>query len=139
MSNTALQFKGARSKSRTQQHFKDEVNINTIMRKARRSGVLPYKGDKESHFQDLTGCTDYLEAQNRVIEIKQKFSELPANIRNKFKNEPDAILKYLQDPKNADEARELGLLRQFTKEEIDEQNLAKAAAEEAAKPAPEKE
>lgn len=124
MSKYALKFKGARSKSRTQQHFKDEVNINTIMRKAKRSGILPFKGPEDSVFQDLTGITDYKESLDRIIAIDQRFQQLPANIRSKFGNNPDAILKYLQDPNNEKEARSLGLLRPLTHEE----ELARKAA-----------
>jgi len=116
MSKYALLFKGKRSKSRTQQHFKNEVNINTIMKKARRTGVLPVK-DQDSYFQDLTGVTDYKSSMDRILEINQKFDALPAVIRNKFGNDPDQILKYLQNPENEGEARKLGLLRELTYEE----------------------
>ncbi len=139
MSKHLLKFKGARSKSRTQQHFKDEVNVNTIMKKARRTGVLPYRGPEDCIFQDLTGTTDYLEAMNRVKAIDRQFQELPANIRNKFGNNPDAILKYLQEPKNEKEARTLGLLRPLTAEEsearrasVEAENKANYEAKKAA-------
>lgn len=133
MSKHALKFKGARSKSRTKQCFKDEVNINTIARKIRRSGVLPFKGPEDTIFQDLTGVTDFKEAMDRVTSIQQTFDSLPAVIRTKFGNNPADILKYLQDPKNEEEARNLGLLRPLTREEMKARDDAAAAAEAAAK------
>jgi len=136
MANNALKFKGARSKSRTQQHFKDEVNVNTIMKKARRSGVLPFKGPEDCIFQDLTTVTDYKEAQDRIIAINNKFNELPANIRSKFGNAPEKILEYLQDPKNEEEARQLGLLRPLTEQELEAKQASQPAAPAPEQPAP---
>ncbi len=58
------------------------------------------------------------------------FNDLPSNIRNEFSNNPQAFLEFVQDPKNAGRAKELGL-------ELSPQAAAAAAASEpqdAAKP-----
>lgn len=115
MSKYALKFnpKDARSRSKTQQNFRDTVNVNTIMKKAHKTGVLPVLGDIP-HFADYSNVTDYQDSLNKVMAIDVLFAELPSGVRTKFGNDPDAILKFLNDPKNDAEARKIGLIRPLT-------------------------
>lgn len=129
MSKYALKFKGARSKSRTQQNFRDDVNVNTIMRKARRTGVLPVKQPVENYFQDLIGYEDYHTSLNKIMAIDKLFAQLPAKCRNKFKNDPAEILTFLQDPKNKAEAQEIGLIRANTHQENIDDGIIKVDAD----------
>lgn len=116
MSHALMFDQGERSRSRTQQHYREIVNVNTIMKKAQKSGVLPVV-NQESYYAEIPTSYDYKKMLDRIISIDQKFNALPADVRSKFGNDPDQILKYLKDPKNEKEARELGLLRKLTLEE----------------------
>lgn len=133
-----LMFKGPRSKSLTQQQFKNSVNINTIMAKAKKTGVLPVRTN-QPYFGDFSIVTNYKEMLDKVLAIDELFMQLPSKVRNKFANNPEEILTFLQDPKNEDEAREIGLLRPLTREERIERREAEQAAQAApttAEPAP---
>jgi len=46
----------------------------------------------------------------RVQELQGQFAGLPAKLRKRFSNNPENMLRFLEDPKNAGEAVKLGLL-----------------------------
>jgi len=48
---------------------------------------------------------------DRVMKIGQSFRELPAEIRNRFRNDPEELLRFTENPQNRDEAIKLGLIR----------------------------
>lgn len=104
-----------RSRSRTQQHFREQVNINHIMKVARRTGILPVKAGQPL-FGDFTGCIDYHDSMNKIVEIDQTFGKLPSEIRKRFKNDPGALLEFLNKDENYKEACELGLTEWPSKE-----------------------
>lgn len=59
---------------------------------------------------DFSDLTDLHTMQHRVLEAKWAFMELPSHVRERFENEPANLLDFLDDPGNAHEAAELGLL-----------------------------
>jgi len=54
---------------------------------------------------------DYQSAANAVIAANQSFAALPAKIRNRFNNDPAALLAFIEDDANAEEAYALGILK----------------------------
>lgn len=90
----------------TQQHFGPECDINNIMKRydmvEDSAYVPPMAGD-------FTQVPDFLEAQNIVIQARDQFASLPANIRGRFENDPAKFLAFVHDAKNQDEAVQLGL------------------------------
>lgn len=99
--------------SRTKQSFKDEADINKRMARYRKTGFLtdPLKvSNRQAFFADVCAAGDYMEQQNRVIEINKEFARLPSEIRNYFKNSPKELLSFLDDPENRQEAIDMGLL-----------------------------
>src|SRR5580765_5072286 len=64
-------------KSLTQQHFKDECDINEIVRRFGLTGKLP-ENVKAPQYGDFTGLSDYQTALNAVIAADEAFMELPA-------------------------------------------------------------
>lgn len=91
----------------TQQHFKEEVDINNIIARFKRTGNLP--PGVENQYGDISSM-DFLEMQNAVVAMKVRFGSLPAKTRDKFMNSPEAMLRFIEDPDNHTEARKLGLL-----------------------------
>lgn len=95
----------------TQQQFKDEADINNIMRKYGNDPVafnaLTRKGGV---YADFSKITDYHGMLQEVAEAQDAFASLPAQLRSRFENDPGKLLGFLQDPKNYDEGVELGLL-----------------------------
>lgn len=95
--------------SLTKSEYRDECNINNVIARALRTGVLP--GVKqEALYGDFTEVTDYATAQVKIAEAKSEFEQLPSHIKEKFDNEVTTLLDWMDDPANEDEARKLGLL-----------------------------
>lgn len=90
------------------QSFADECNINKIMAKFQRTGVLVHYAKHAPQYQDVPAI-DYLEALNVVADASSMFEELPSTIRAKFENDPARFLEFVQNPKNLEECRKLGL------------------------------
>ncbi len=96
-------------KSMTDQSAKDEVNINKILEKYDRTGVLTNINKSTPLYDDVSDVTSYKEAIDRVQETKERFDELPSELRAKFENDPLQMLEYLTNPENHDEMVKLGL------------------------------
>lgn len=101
-----LHFEGA---GRTKQSFREECDINTIMRRYQSTGVIDPRMFREGVFADATG-QDYQEAMLFIADAKAQFLDLPAEIRSRFENNPSKLLDFVHDPKNRDEAVQLGFL-----------------------------
>jgi len=95
--------------SRTQQHFKDETDINNILRQFNVTGLLPQKA-LSPRYGDFTGIGDYHGALNQVIAAEGEFMTLPAQLRARFNNDPQELIEFLNNPENKDEAQKLGLV-----------------------------
>lgn len=97
--------------TRTQQHFKKETDINTIVERFGVTGELPLKEKMPQNGDFSEAVTDYQTALNMVIQAKAAFGELPAKTRARFHNNPQELLAFLEDPENKEEARKLGLVK----------------------------
>lgn len=95
--------------SRTKQEFKMECDINEVIRRWTKTGILPPPRAPEK-YGDFTEVNDYQSAINHVKEADQAFSELPAHMRSRFNNSPAELLEFLQDDANGPEAVELGII-----------------------------
>lgn len=96
--------------SRTKQAHKAECDINQIMARYLRTGVIDAQQRHAPRYADCTGL-EFQAMQNQLIATKNMFNELPAQLRDRFDNDPAAFLTFVQDAKNLEEARELGLLK----------------------------
>jgi len=103
--------------SRTQQHFKDECDINYILRKFNVTGQLPLNG-VQPQYGDFSGITDYQSALNAVMAAQDSFLALPAKIRARFQNDPALFVEFASDEANKDELKALGLLREDTAQAV---------------------
>lgn len=100
-------------KTMTQQNFKDECDINSIMSKYQDSGFLvdPLKlRTRKPQFGDFTAVPDYQTAQNIIVEGREAFEALPSRIRKYFNNDPALYLAFVSDSNNLDKALEMGLV-----------------------------
>lgn len=99
--------------SLAQQHFKEECDINHILKQFNITGQLP-QNPLSPRYGDFTGISDYHTALNRVIAIDDEFMQLPANIRARFENDPEQLIAFLDDENNRKEAEDLGLVVKTT-------------------------
>lgn len=96
--------------SLTQQHQKDEADINTILKRFAITGELP-TGVRMPVYGDFTGITDYQSALNAVNEANEAFAQMPADIRKRFNNDAEQFVAFCSDDANREEAEKLGLVR----------------------------
>ena len=94
--------------SLTQQQFKEESDINTIVDRFMKSGVLPTPVNMPQ-FVDFEGIFDYQTAMNAVRSADEQFMRMDAKIRARFNNSPQEFLAFFADPANTEEAIRLGL------------------------------
>lgn len=95
--------------SLTEQTHANAANINSIMKKFNRTGVLP-NPVSEGVYGDFSTATDYHDAQNRILQAESQFMDLPSHVRTRFDNDPGKLFEFVNDPDNAEEGREMGLL-----------------------------
>lgn len=96
--------------SMTEQHFKDECDINNIVARFSETGVLP-QGNRQPLFGDFEHFpTDLAASMAMYDEAHARFMELDASIRKQFDNDPAQLLAFLNDPNNREEAIQLGLI-----------------------------
>lgn len=98
--------------SRTQQQFRDQVNVNSIMAKYKKTGLIDHVRDNPGTYSDMTQIGSYQDALQKVINAQQTFETLPSNLRQKFGHDPQQLITFLSDDKNYDEAVQLGLVIQ---------------------------
>lgn len=94
--------------SLTQQQFKEEADINTIVDRFMKSGVLPTPAVMPQ-FMDFEGQFDYQTAMNYVRQADENFMRMDAKVRARFNNSPQEFLEFFANPENTQEAIRLGL------------------------------
>lgn len=99
-------------RSLTKQAFKEECDINSIMRRFERDGILAHYNTYRGDYGDFTECPEYHEAQNKVLAANEMFLTVPAKIRERFANDPARFLEFVQDKKNLPQMREWGLAKE---------------------------
>lgn len=92
----------------TKTSFKKECDINEIMRRFQTKGVIDHYAARAPEFIDVPAL-DYQDGLNIVAAAQENFAGLPSSIRAKFQNDPANYLAYVEDPKNLEEMRTLGL------------------------------
>lgn len=99
-----------KDKSLTQQHLAADTDINAIIRKFEKTGLVTHVTEKVARYGDFTNIPDYQTSLNLVRAAEQQFMLLPADMRERFDNDPSKMVEFLSDSKNRDEAVALGML-----------------------------
>jgi phage internal scaffolding protein len=94
--------------SLTQQQFKEESDINTIVDRFMKTGHLPEPASMPQYV-DYEGAFDFQSAMNVVRQADENFMRMDAKVRARFHNSPQEFLEFFANPDNADEAVRLGL------------------------------
>ncbi len=95
--------------SMTQQHFKDETNINLILAKYAKTGLIDHVNKYGGHYADMPAEDDFHAAMSLVTNAQSMFADLPSGIRANFENDPGQFLDFVDNPDNREEAIEMGL------------------------------
>lgn len=98
--------------SLAQQQFKDATDINNIMKKYVRTGVIDHVNRFEAWYGLVDGQT-FTESMFTVANAQNMFNELPAAAREKFDHDPAKFLDFVKDAGDGSKDQmlsELGLL-----------------------------
>lgn len=98
----------------TQQHFKDAVDINNILAKYRKTGIMEHVKLAKERYGDFTELGEYAVHLDKVAKAQQAFESLPAELRNQFKNSIPGFFEYIQQPENHDQCVEWGIFEKPT-------------------------
>lgn len=96
--------------SRAQQHFKEESDINVLVRRFNLTGELP-KGVRVPTYEDFSESYDFHTAANLLAEANEAFMRMPARVRmDRFNNDPAAFVAFVSNDENRSEAEKLGIV-----------------------------
>ena len=98
--------------SLAQQHMAEECDINYIVERFGVTGQLPESPVYAPTYGDFTGIGDYRSALDAVSQANDAFMSLPANVRERFDNDPALFVDFCSstDPQDRSLAIELGLI-----------------------------
>lgn len=114
--------------SMTNQQFKEECDVNNILAKYKRTGLLSHVSRTQGQFGDFSTLEDYQTSLHKVMKAQESFGLLPSEVRNKFQNDPGKLVDFLADSKNDEEAYKFGLKIKPVVEDSMEMAFAKALA-----------
>jgi phage internal scaffolding protein len=86
-----------------------ETDINLIVKRFGVTGELPMNRRVPLNLAYYENV-DYRECLDAVRNAERAFGDLPATIRERFHNDPGALVQFMNDASNLDEARALGIL-----------------------------
>lgn len=75
-----------------QQQFAQEVDINEIVHRFGITGATPF-GGAQGVYGDFTGITDYESALAKIKDADARFMKLPAEVRDRFANDPAMLIR----------------------------------------------
>lgn len=94
----------------TQQQFKEESDIMTIVNRFRKTGILGDPARVQKAFYGDISSLDYMTMLNFINDSRHVFMGLPSAVRKRFQNDPYQLVRFLENPDNRAEAERLGLL-----------------------------
>ena len=95
--------------SLTQQHFAQEADVKNIIKQYDRTGLIANVNRGVAKYGDYSEVNEYAENLRMVQAAQASFMELPAEIREKFGNDPGNFFEFATDPKNHEAMVNLGL------------------------------
>lgn len=98
-----------------------DTDINTIVKRfnAGDNSVVRTTG----FFADVSDAGSLADAMERVRKAHEEFEALPSAVRDRFGNDPHALLEFIADSSNDDEAVRLGLKVRSVKEKTLEEKI----------------
>jgi len=94
--------------TRTQQQFKEECDINTIVRRFGVTGQVPTTLAPPLQ-GDFVDALDFRQSMDLIVKARESFQALPATVRSRFHNDPAEFVDFCSDKDNLLEARKLGI------------------------------
>lgn len=93
----------------TVQASRDEADINKVIARFQKSGVMPPILRGEPFYGDVSDFGGLAESLIMVQDAERLFGQYPANVRERFQNDYVKFVEFMEDPNNLDEACDLGV------------------------------
>lgn len=97
--------------SMTKQEFRDECDINVILKGYQKGRAITHLNKYEGRFEDVADAPLFHEAQNIILKAQAMFDDLPSAVRDRFGNDPAQFLEFVHDAKNEQELVDMGLAK----------------------------
>lgn len=89
----------------------DKLDLAIIKSIYDKTGVMNNVRTDQPRYGDFTSSRDLHDVILRAQEAQEDFMALDAQIRRRFDNDPGKLIDFVMNPKNAQEAVKLGLLK----------------------------
>lgn len=93
----------------TLQSAKDECDINIIIKRLAAGNQLPPKLTPDQYVDFTQLPSDYHQSMEIIVKADEQFQQLPATLRERFRNNPENFLNFVSNEKNQEELVSLGL------------------------------
>lgn len=113
-----------------QQHFKDECDINKIIAKYNKTGILQHVTKARAMYGDFTQFAPFAENMDKVAKATQLFDDLPAELRNHFGNSIPGFFNFITQEKNRQQCIEWGIFDPPPKKEEPQAPTPPSAAQQ---------
>lgn len=97
--------------SLTRQEFAEECDINALMARYEKTGVISHVARGEPQYLDLSDVPDLATAMSVVHAAEAAFMSLPAGVRATFDNDPMRFIDFAENPDNLEQMRAWGLAK----------------------------
>lgn len=114
--------------SLTQQHFAQEADVKNIIKQYDRTGLIANVNRGVAKYGDYSEVNEYAENLRMVQAAQASFMELPAEIREKFGNDPGNFFEFATDPKNHEAMVNLGLAERPVEAVVEETSATEPPA-----------
>lgn len=89
----------------THQEHKQECDINHILEKYARTGLVNHVNKYEPQYGDVTSM-EFQDMQNKIADVNSMFADLPAKERQRFNHDPAVFLDFVSQQKNVDDMKD---------------------------------
>lgn len=96
----------------TKASFAKDADINVLMKRfGVTDGAIPPAVADPKYYGDFSDVPDFRTALDNIRNAQERFELLPADIRNRFANDPVNLFEFVSNPDNTEESVKLGLLK----------------------------
>ncbi len=86
---------------RVKQSFKDETDINKILKRAQATGTISHLNKYQAQYTDYADF-DFFDNQLKLTRGREIFDALPSELRSEFNQSQAQFFAYVNDPENKD-------------------------------------
>lgn len=114
--------------SMAQQSFKEECDINVILRRFAVTGEMP-DNVRVPQYGDFEESFDFMSAMNVIRDAQEAFAAMPSDVRDRFANDPARFVDFVNHEGNYEEAVKMGIAIKRPVSDLPNPSPAPAATE----------